>query len=83
MKDIELNMNVTMPVKCLVIAMLSLMFLVTLIPLWQVGARSNAAAFPKASAEAIDAEKEGKALMAAVAAGLPEDEGEFLMTASI
>ena len=83
MKDIEINRNVTRPVKCLIIAMLSLMFLVTLIPLWQVGARSNAAAFPKASAEAIDAEKEGKALMAAVAAGLPEDEGEFLMTASI
>lgn len=83
MKDIELNMNVTMPIKCLVIAMLSLMFLVTLIPLWQIGAKSNAAAFPNARVEAIDAEKEGKALIAAVAAGLPEDEGEFFMTASM
>lgn len=84
MKDIEINRNVTRPVKCLIIAMLSLMFLVTLIPLWQMGARSNAAATLAAvKADITDIDREGRALRAAVAAGLPETEGEFLLSASI
>ena len=84
MKDIQLNRHITRPVKCLIIAMLSLMFLITLIPLWQMGARSNAAAnLTRVTADAADIDREGRALRAAIAAGLPEAEGDFLLSASI
>ena len=84
MKDIEVNRNFTRPVKGFIIAMLSLMFVVTLIPLWQIGAESNRNARVIAvKADAVELDREGRALRAAVAAGLPEAEGEFLLSASI
>ena len=82
MKDLEVSRNITMPVKCLIVAMLSLIFLVALIPLWQIGSRSTADTVV-IKADMTDVDREGRALRAAVAAGLPEAEGEFLLSASI
>ncbi len=84
MKEIEFNRNITRSIKCLIIAMVSLMFLVTLIPLWQIGARSNAVAdYASVIVEATEIDREAKALRAAVAAGLPESDSEFIHSASI
>ncbi len=83
MKDLEVSRNITMPVKCLIVAMLSLIFIVTLIPLWQIGSRSTSEAEMIIKADMTDVDREGRALRAAVAAGLPEAEGEFLLSASI
>ena len=83
MKDLEVSRNITMPVKCLIVAMLSLIFIVTLIPLWQIGSRSTSEAEMIIKADMTDVDREGRALRAAVAAGLPEAEGDFLLSASI
>ena len=82
MKDLEVSKNITMPVKCLIVAMLSLIFIVALIPLWQIGSRSTADTVV-IKADMTDIDREGRALRAAVAAGLPEAEGDFLISASI
>ena len=74
MKDLEVSRNITMPVKCLIVAMLSLIFIVTLIPLWQIGSRSTSEAEMIIKADMTDVDREGRALRAAVAAGLPEAE---------
>ncbi len=83
MKDLEVSRNITMPVKCLIVAMLSLIFIVTLIPLWQIGSRSTSDPEMIVKADMTDVDREGRALRAAVAAGLPEAEGDFLLSASI
>ena len=84
MKDLEVSKTITMPVKCLIVAVLSLMFIITLIPLWQIGARSTVKAdLASISADMADADREGRALRAAVAAGLPEAEGEYILSASV
>ena len=79
MKEIEFNRNITRSIKCLIIAMVSLMFLVTLIPLWQIGARSNAVAdYASVIVEATEIDREAKALRAAVAAGLPVESAKVV-----
>lgn len=84
MKDVEVNRSLSRPVKCLIVALLSLMFVVTLIPLWQIGAMSTANAdAARVKAEAADMDREGRALRAAVAVGIPEIEGEYLLSASL
>lgn len=83
MKDLEVSRNITMPVKCLIVAMLSLIFIVALIPLWQIGSRSTSDPEMIVKADMTDVDREGRALRAAVAAGLPEAEGDFLLSASI
>ncbi|MBO8436993.1 MAG: hypothetical protein IAA97_08450 [Spirochaetes bacterium] len=83
MNDFELSKNIARPIKGAIIVMLVLAFIVVFIPLWQLGAASSGTAALGAAERTIaDNEREGRALRAAIAAGLSAAEEEFTVSAS-
>ena len=84
MKDLEIHGNVTKPIRLLIIAMLSLAFIVALIPLWQIGVESTrAVSAVKAHEELSDLNAESRALRAAIAAGLPSADEDVVYRAGL
>ena len=82
MNDFEVSKNITRPVRGAIIVMLVLAFIVTFIPLWQLGVTSSGmAAIVSAETKAADTDREGRALRAAIAAGIPAPEEEFFVSA--
>ncbi len=62
--------------------MLVLAFIVAFIPLWQLGASSSgAAAVASAESREADIDREGRALRAAIAAGIPAVDEDFIVSA--
>lgn len=71
-----------MPVRGAIIVMLVLAFIVAFIPLWQLGASSSgAAAVASAESREADIDREGRALRAAIAAGIPAVDEDFIVSA--
>ena len=82
MNDFEVFRNISRPVKGLIVVMLVLAFIVLLIPLWQIGSSSSLSyEIAHMDSSVVDMEAEGRALKAAIAAGMTADE-EFLVSAS-
>ncbi len=82
MNDFEVSKNLTRPIKGAIIVMLVLAFIVAFIPLWQLGVTSaGSAAIATAEARSADADREGRALRAAIAAGVPDPEEDFVISA--
>ncbi len=80
MNDFEVSRNISRPIRGAIIVMLVLAFIVAFIPLWQLGASSSgAAAVASAESKAADADREGRALRAAIAAGIPDE--DFVVSA--
>ena len=84
MNDIEVGRKLSRPYKALIVALLTLSFIIVFLPLWQMGSESTLSVKVASADEAYaDEDAQRRALRAAVAAGLPEAEGEFLLSASI
>ena len=82
MNDLEVSKNISRPVRGAIVVMLVLAFVVAFIPLWQLGVTSaGTAAIISAEAVSVDADREGRALRAAIAAGIPAAEEDFLVSA--
>ncbi len=82
MNDFELSRNLTRPIRGAIIVMLVLTFIAAFIPLWQIGASSSASAVGAVSERRVaDADAEGRALRAAIAAGIPAIEEEMTVRA--
>ena len=83
MNDFELSINNARPIKVAIIVMLVLVFIVAFIPLWQLGAASSGAASIGETERVIaDSEREGRALKAAIAAGLGAPAEDVTVSAS-
>ena len=82
MNDFEVSKNITRPVRGAIIVMLVLAFIVLFIPLWQQG---QASAIPvsmiKADAKSAELDKEGRAIRAALAAGIITDAEQVIVSA--
>ena len=82
MNDFEVSKNITRPVRGAIIVMLVLAFIVLFSPLWQHG---QASAIPvsmiKADAKSAELDKEGRAIRAALAAGITTDAEQVLVSA--
>ncbi len=82
MNDFEVSKNITRPVRGAIIVMLVLAFIVLFIPLWQQG---QASAIPvsmiKADAKSAELDKEGRAIRAALAAGITTDAEQVIVSA--
>lgn len=84
MKDLEIHGNITRPVRWLIVAMLSLAFIIALVPLWQIGVESTAARnIAKANEDFNDIDAESRALRAAIAAGLPSADEDVVYRAGL
>ncbi len=84
MKDIEVRGNISRPVRMLIIAMLSLTFIIALIPLWQTGVERTAAMnIAMVQQDVDDLDAEGRALRAAIAAGLPSADENVVYRAGL
>ena len=82
MNDFEVSKNLTRPIKGAIIVMLVLAFIVTFIPLWQLGVTSSGtAALISAETVVADTDREGRALRAAIAAGIPMPDEEYIVSA--
>lgn len=82
MTDFEVSRTISKPVRGAIIAMLVLAFVVAFIPLWQLGVSSSgAAAVVSAETRIVDEDREGRALKAAIAAGVPIVKEDFVVSA--
>ncbi len=82
MNDSELSRNLSRPVRGAIIVMLVLTFIIAFIPLWNIGASSSASgSIVLAGRAAVDADAEGRALRAAIAAGIPASEEKMTVMA--
>ncbi len=82
MNDFEVSRTISRPVRGAIIVMLVLAFIVAFIPLWQLGASSSgAAAVASAESREADIDREGRALRAAIAAGIPAVDEDFIVSA--
>ena len=82
MNDFDVSKSISRPVRGAIIVMLVLAFTVAFIPLWQLGATSSGkAAVATAETRVADADREGRALRAAIAAGVPELEENLIVSA--
>ena len=82
MNDFEVSRTISRPVRGAIIVMLVLAFIVAFIPLWQLGASSSgAAAVASAESREADIDREGRALRAAIAAGIPAVVEDFIVSA--
>ena len=84
MKEIEVGRNLSRPFKALIVAMLTLGFIIVLLPLWQIGVEStNMVNVAKAHEELSDLDAESRALRAAIAAGLPSADEDVVYKAGL
>ncbi len=82
MNDFDVSKSISMPIRGAIIVMLVLAFIVAFIPLWQLGVSSSGtAALISAEAKVADTDREGRALRAAIAAGIPMPEEDFVVSA--
>lgn len=81
MYDIEFSRKMTMPVKCMIIIMLSLCFVVAFIPLWQMGVNNSVKdGIIKAQSDIEALDQEGRALIASAILPYSQD-GRAVMLA--
>ena len=84
MKEIEVGRNLSRPFKALIVAMLTLSFIIVLLPLWQMGSESTISRASAIAAESLaDEDAQSRALRAALAAGDPDIKEGFFFSAGI
>ncbi len=84
MNDIEVGRKLSRPYKALIVALLTLSFIIVFLPLWQMGSESTLSVKVASADEAYaDEDAQRRALRAAIAAGEPDIEEQYFFSAGI
>ena len=83
MKEIEVGRYLSRPLRALIVALLTLSFIIVLLPLWQMGAESTVSRTVASAESFADEDAQSRALRAALAAGKPDREDGYFFSAGI